>query len=120
MTIARPAPRRDLIEKAAESAILDFRRQSWEHNLRQDLLISRLGCQLSQVSLGRDVRGVVVWQFAKNFCMSRLFPSNSNLGAGRKMVLKDGFSPTRIRVLLQQCSIKGSIISRAIQSNAIS
>ena len=112
MTIARPAPRRDLIEKAVESAILDFRRQSWEHNLRQDLLISRLGCQLSQVSLGRDVRGVAICQ---EFLHEPALPFEFQ----PRRWQKDGFSLARIRVI-QHCSIEGSIISRAIQSNAIS
>ena len=65
MTIARPAPRRDLIEKAAESDILDFRRQPRENDLRHDLLKCRLGCEMrwsTVTSVTRTRRGVAICQ----------------------------------------------------------
>ena len=67
VTIARPAPRLDLIEKAAESAILDY----WSpfnitsNNAEINPGSGETPCRWSNYD--------VVWQLANNFCMSRLF-----------------------------------------------
>ena len=92
MTIARPAPRRDLVEKAAESVIFDFCRQSRENKLYHDMLMPAwVKCvgQLSQVSLGGEVAN------CQHFLDEPTFPFDR--GVGRKMVDKGGFRVARTR-----------------------